>query len=292
MSSLCARATQSSVFKTAESFVTNPGNRCARMVQSWKFRDTVAKTFAEGVAPLAVEIAAISGASQNVVEGFEKAADIAKDGRMFMALVNIFDGAIGSIGANIIAIVRLVKSILGFGEDSSDDSIQIGRANSHNDWAVGPLEKTLVLGSHVGDLIGAGTYVAGFGVCRPVMFAKKCFGDLGQTANDIGKAFPTIMTVNHGATLFGSTCKGAFLLVARARASGAIQPQANVRQQEIRNEFLRKVKEVIATWLSSLVEFFQDMMRISGNALPLEAKIACTAVVSACGFYKLWARTA
>ena len=230
------------------------------------------------------EIAAAAGASDSTLEGIGKGRALAKTGRDAIGFFNIFNGVIPNLVQSMKNIFHLMRGLI----TGDNVSLEAG-SEKYNDVAKSTTEKILAAGANFGRGVGSGTYIVGYGLCRPLANIEK-YGEvsLGQTAHNIGQAFPTFMMVNHLGEMIGSTCEMGFQYTAFNRAID----NTSGKPSEIYQEFEKQMLDNTLSLLEKSLELLYDIVKLIGQAIPAWFRLPLTLGIATLSLYKVWLKTA
>ena len=237
------------------------------------------------------EIAKASGASDSTLDGIEKGRSLARVTRDGIGFFTIFNGVIPALAINLKNIYALTTGLIS-GKDVPLTEIP----RQHNDVAIGKTEKILAAGANFGKGVGAATCIVGFGLCRPIANIEKYGGiSLGQTAHNIGKAFPTVMMVGHIGGIIGSSCEIGYQYTAFNRDPAITEVQVNNNKKynikDNYESFVKKMVENTVGLVEKILEFIQTIVKLIGHAIPAWFRLPLTLGIASLGLYKVWLKT-
>ena len=285
MASICGRLGVSTG-EALRSFFTRPGNKLARVVNSAKGVDKLAKT-AKSAAELTASI--LEHTEGTGTDSFVTASKVAKgfgDARTVIALGNAFNGSLP-------ATVQSARSCF--------DHIRAARKPEEKGQNV--LMKDVCVAhkrraaADACAAIGGATYLTTFGVIRPVLFVNKLLAKpflSSQAKNGLGSSVGYIMAANHAASVVGA---GLNISAERAdcdeRCKRILSGQADqvlgannemgvefVRQRAVAGEKSRsmtRIKYSILTMIEKFLECVSDLFKL----VPLPITQGIRAIVAA-----------
>ena len=260
-------------------FFTNPKNRFSQKCTDIGFLDKILKA-ADPVFDFAEVIAESNGASADTIKGIVKGRNLAKAGRDATAFFNIFQGSIPALIQNVKNTCALIEGLW----NAKVVSLTKGEPQ-HNETAMTSKEKWASLGEQVGKGVGVASFIAGFGICRPIgTFEKYISRDIDSTASKIGKAFPTMMMVNHIGGVVGSSCGLVFQELAYRRAMA--EEEASVAQ--IKAAYSKKMLDNGVALSQKVLELVNDILLHTNTAAPAWARIPINLTIGALSITKEW----
>ena len=275
------RSTFGSCLDTSSSFFTSPVNKLSVKCGSAAFLDKVLKT-ADPIFDLAGVIAEAQGASDETLKGIGKGRALAKTGRDAMAFFNIFQGIIPALINNMKNIYALISGLLTC-ETPQPVNLK-ATPKRHNEKAVSSEEKWAALAENVGKGVGAASFIAGFGVCRPIATYEKYISrTIDPTASKIGKAFPTVMMVNHIGGIVGHSSALIFQKLAFDREVALYGFNLDVQL-----EFQKKIIENGMALAGKGLELVADVVHHAGVAAPAGFRIPLQLSVGVLSIAKEW----
>ncbi|MCC5832116.1 MAG: hypothetical protein JJU12_03635 [Chlamydiales bacterium] len=300
-------------------------NHLAKFLKQAEGQDKFLKFLSDGVFPTIEEIARLSGASSETMNGIGKAHSMTKLTRDMTGMLNIFRGVIPGmvngckqIGALISGVVADEKVDLKFAkkvktydptsmkaiwyEDGNKKennirlpgitpkhyTLEMTGALQHNEIADDRTEMLLKLGATAGSMIGAATYTAGFGIARPAANVRKYFHvDYGDTGNSLANAFPYIMFGNHVGGIMENSFELAFQFKAYERAMRDLDNDPD----KVHSDFLTAVTNATLSLIEKFLEILNDMQLFIGVAAPAWFKIPLGLGVTGLGLVRVWRKT-
>ncbi|MFC2049295.1 hypothetical protein ACFLR2_01310 [Chlamydiota bacterium] len=293
MTAAATRCTFASCLNTSSSYFTNPKSKLATKCGNADFLDKILKA-SDPLFDLAGVIASSQGASEGVVQGIGKGRALAKAGRDATAFFNIFNGVIAALVINMKNIYNLAMGLCVNAEVTLrvPDTTKKEKPK-HTDKVSNQGEKWAALGENFGKGLGAATYTLGFGVCRPIAtFEKYISKNINPTASKIGKAFPTVMMVNHIGGVIGS---GSSLIFQKLAFNRLANQQALLMNNGVdavleaaREEYHKKTAEAAVGFAEKGCELIADIFHHAGVALPAPARIPLQFAIGALSVTKIW----
>lgn len=255
--------------------ILNPKSTWATFWQRAEARDKALK-LADPVLDAIIEIAKARGASDETIQGLGKGRALAKTGRDALAFFNIFNGVIAGFIENFTK-VRILACEL-----TSDLCCKKAEEDEVDEVGIG--EKFLDLMANFGKLLGAGSFIVGFGVCRPIAnLEKHCGVKFNSTTHEIGHAFPKVMIVNHVGGVIGSSFEIGYqyLKFKRLSKEGGDQTKAY-------NDFLEDTTGNVVSLAEKSLECTQDIFHLTGKAVPPAVRIPLGLGIGLLGCTKEW----
>ncbi len=179
--------------------------------------------------------------------------------------------------------------------------------------AEGKDEQRLALARASLGLVGATTYTAAFGVCRPIQFAESVGADLSTHAHETGQQFGLIMFINHVASILKnvldfiwehmtfsrtfdpllagnksrevSELKGLWAGNDHSEQAALVRTMQKMEVLHVKNQVFNAV-----SFVKTSFELVTDVTLFT--PLPPPVKIAATAIVAITDFGKMWIGTA
>jgi hypothetical protein len=271
-------------------FFTNPKNRLSAKCSRIEFVDKLFK-LSDPLFDMAGEIAQVSGASENTVKGIGKGRALVKTGRDALSFLNIFRGAIAVLVQQTYSICLLSKDFIRpqtNEEGEERPTLLKHTSKKYNDIAVGNKERAAALVANFGKVVGTATYIVGFGACRPIAnYEKHISTDVSKSAHALGKAFPTVMMVNHIGALIGHTAEIVYQKLAYDRNAEIYGITENVSYQD----FKHKVIENTLGLFEKSLELLVDIAHQLGAALPAGIRLPIHLGIGVMGVAKEWYKT-
>jgi hypothetical protein len=189
----------------AKSFFTKPDNLCSKSVNRTKFVEKIFK-IADPIFDMAGVIAQTSGASEMTLKKIGSGRAMVRTGKDVVSFMTIFNGIIAEFIQSYKTCKRLITHLTRASSEGHMKTKLRKKAEKYNEFAYNKQERIVALVSNVGNGIGSLTCIGGFTLCRPIInYEKHISADIPKTAHNIGKAFPTIMMVNHLASIVGTS---------------------------------------------------------------------------------------
>lgn len=285
MASICGRlgGSASGAFKA---FFTQPGNKVARVVNSAKGVDKLAKT-AKSAAELTASI--LEHTEGTGTDSFVTASKVAKgfgDARTVIALGNAFNGSLPATiqsARSCFAHLQAARQP----EEKSQSALMKDVCASHKRRAA----------ADACAVIGGATYLTTFGAIRPVLFVNKLLAKpflSSQAKNGLGSSVGYIMAANHAASVLGSAlnisaeradCEERCKRILEGQADEALganndMGRESVRQRAITGEKTRSLTRIKYSILSMLEKFLECVADVF-KLVPLPITQGVRAIVAA-----------
>ena len=276
MASVCGRL-GFGAREAVKAFFTHPGNKLARIVNSTKGVDKIAKTAKAASEFTASVLEQTVGAE---ADSFISATKFAKgfgDARTVIALGNIFNGSLPGAVQNAKSVFSHIRAAKrGEDEDSEDGCV------SHKRRAA----------AAACGFVGSVTYLTTFGMIRPALLVNKLLAKpfLSSGAKDgLGQSVGYIMAANHAATVLGA---GLSISAERADCQARCERLAHENGQELLGEVdgqnqgkiakekaksLTRIKYAILTMIEKFLECVADVFKL----VPLPITQCVRAIVAA-----------
>ena len=284
MSATCDRFT--SCLTGSKSFFTNPKNHLSKKICTTAFVDKLFK-FADPCFDLSWEIARSTGASKETLAGIDKGRVAVKAARDTMGLLNIFNGIIAHLYTYIKNVCVLARSLVRGDKEAILIARKKGEETKHTDKAVGRGEKISALIANTGKAVGCAGYITGFGICRPIAYYEKYISkNVAPRAQALGKAFPTVMMIQHIGAFIGI---GADMVYQNLAYDRAIDHGGN--RKACWKEYTKKMRENTLGILEKSFELVSDTAHHIGAALPAGFRIFLGLGIATFGIVKEWMKT-
>jgi hypothetical protein len=269
---------------SAKSFFTDSKNHLARYVKSAEGRDKTFKLI-DAILDTSSEAAKAANASPDAIEGIGKGRVWVKTCRDGFAFFNIFSGKIAAMVENLKDFWALTrgKEVTIPADPKTGESAKTIKADKEY-----LRERGFSAAAKLGSGVALAAYVFGFGVCRPITNINNYIRDkegralikMGETTLKLGKAFPSVMLVNHLAGLIGFSCELAY----RKAAFDRINDQSDGAFQTFVNSVVKITLEIIEKFLDILL----DIVTLIGQAIPAWFRLPLTLGIGLLGCYKEW----
>ncbi len=285
MASICGRLGVGTS-EALRSLFTRPGNKLARVVNSAKGVDKIAKT-AKSAAELTASI--LEHTQGTETDSFVTASKVAKgfgDARTVIALGNAFNGSLPATvqsARSCFAHIQAVRNP----EEKRQNVLMKEVCVTHGRRAA----------ADACAMIGGVTYLTTFGAIRPLLFVNKLLAKpflSSQAKNGLGSSVGYIMAANHAASVLGA---GLNISAERAdcdeRCKRILNGEADevlganndlgkesVRQRAIAGEksrSLTRIKYSILTMIEKFLECVADLFKL----VPLPITQGIRAIVAA-----------
>lgn len=262
------------------SFFTNPRNKCSTKCSSVGFLDKILKT-ADPIFDLAEVIAKSHDAPIHVIHGMGKGREFVRAGRDVTAFFNIFQGIIPNLVQSVKNTIALLGNLCNTTKvnlkEREKDENNPGKFKKlkYNEKAVTEEEKRWALGEQIGKGVAAASFIAGFAICRPIgAYEKYISRDTDPIASKIGKAFPTVMLVNHVSGVVASTCGLVFQQLAYDRETSKDSVR-NTKDcfKKVTLEYNKKMLENGVTLAQKVLECISSALLHAGTAVPTWVRI-------------------
>jgi hypothetical protein len=292
---MMAKCTLGSCLVATGSFFVDPNNTFSSKCRSIAFVDKIFKAV-DPLLDLAGVIAEAQGASDETLKGIGRGRSFAKITRDGMALLNIVQGVIptfvaqaktcGNLFVDIFscstAPVAFVKAgplkegaCGGVSTTATLSTSTVQPACKSNEQAMTRAEKIVAFFEHLGKGIASGCYIIAFGVCRPIAnWEKHISKNIDPTASEIGKAFPTVMMINHFAAVVGHGSAMIYQTLAYDRTIEGLTEKST--REAIDTAYIQKMVENGVGLGEKVLEGALDVMRCVGYAAPPAVRLPLT----------------
>lgn len=285
MASICGRLGVGTS-EALRSLFTRPGNKLARVVNSAKGVDKLAKT-AKSAAELTASI--LEHTEGTGTDSFVTASKVAKgfgDARTVIALGNAFNGSLP-------ATIQSARSCFAHLQAARKPEEQ-RQSVLMKDVCVSHKRRAAADACAV---IGGATYLTTFGAIRPVLFVNKLLAKpflSSQAKNGLGSSVGYIMAANHAASVLGSAlnisaeradCEERCKRILAGQADEVLganndMGKESVRQRAITGEksrSLTRIKYSILSMIEKFLECVADVFKL----VPLPITQGVRAIVAA-----------
>ncbi|MEB2681348.1 hypothetical protein [Chlamydia suis] len=302
MASICGRLGVSTC-GAVKAFFTQPGNKVARVVNSAKGVDKLAKT-AKSAAELTASILEHTGGTGT--DSFVTASKVAKgfgDARAVIALGNAFNGSLP-------ATIQSARSCFAHLQAAGKPEEKC-RSVLMKDVCVAHKRRAAADACAV---VGGASYLTTFGVIRPLLFVNKLLAKpflSSQAKNGLGSSVSYIMTANHAASVLGSALSiSAERADCEERCNRILCGQADevlginntmceqfVRQRAVVGEKFRtltRIKYSILSMIEKFLECVADVFKLV--PLPITQSVraiiaaGCTLTAAIIGLCTFWSK--
>lgn len=268
---------------TGNYFTKPRENKFIKKCNDTGFIDKIAKTL-DPIFDGVDVIAKWYDASDETLKGIHKGREVVKVSRDFMGMFNIFNGAIPALYQNIRHISLLVHNMFFKSEAYSFKE----NPAKYNEVAITVWEKIAALFEQIGKAVGAGSFIVGFGVCRPIAnFEKHISKNIDATASKVGKTFPTIMMVNHVGGVVGSSAGLIFNSLAYTR-NDALNKVGTVELGRDAKVYHDKIVDNCVGLAQKSLELVCDILHHTGTTTPAWARIPLNFTIGCLSITKEW----
>ncbi len=269
--------------ESTSKFFTNREHPLIKKCSNVGFLDKILKA-ADPVFDFAEVVARAGDASDDTVNGIVKGRNFVKTGRDVTAFFNIFNGIIPSLIQSVKNVCVLLEGL--FAKTATPLKEGPAERLSYNETAETIWEKLAALGEQTGKVISSGSFVAGFGICRPIgAFEKYISRDIDSGASKIGKAFPTVMMVNHIGGVLSGSCGLIFQKLAYDREVSVGDANRTVNAAVV---YSKKTFEIGMGLAQKGLELISDIFHHTSTALPAYARIPLSCAIGGLSVANAW----
>lgn len=278
-------------------FLTSKSNHLARYVKETKNVDKAFK-LAKSASEFSYRLLDLTGNSGEISLTLQNTTSTLSTARSVIALTNAYNGAIPGFVSAVRSCYQHIKQCISPNRYGSEKVI------AYNECYINRADHALAAIDSLSVAVGASTYVATFGVVRPVLLANKLANTpflRSELKQALGSSVDYMMTANHAAGVVGKIAVLAYETRAYSRAKkqldSLIQAEQDVARHgemlgSLRQSHLQALKKTILALLEKAFELIADIVKFVPmphyTALRLVVVSGLVTVSSALGCYSLW----
>lgn len=303
----------SCIIDSTEAFFCNTDNHFSKLIKDSDGQDKLLKFTAEGLFPLAIEIANFAGADADTMKGLHTAHSGIKITRDVTATLNVFRSTIPIMVGQLKLVGGLFRGLwTGQAVELKErreqtvrgpDNPRVNGENAdqyvqefswlpplkHNQEAADRGEMLLQLGANFGGFVGAATYGVGFGVAKPASNLRKYFGlQYGQIGNQIADSFSYLMCANH----VGGVIQTTFDIAYQFRAYNRAVRDGDADLDLIDKDFDKALTDDVISISEKTLELVSDACIFLKNTVPAWLRIPLGLGINGLALWRVWRKTA
>ncbi|WP_348664149.1 hypothetical protein [Chlamydia vaughanii] len=288
-----------------QQFCFRGDNHLARFVANTKNLDKAFK-FAKSVSEFSCGVIEGAGAKGVALDTAKNVTGALGLTRNVVGLANVMNGCVPGLVKSSKSCFEHIKQCFAHPEGYNLGSVE--RPMPYNKLFLTKGDHALMAVKEGCSAIGAATYIATFGVSRPILLANKLAGKsfLSEGAKaGLGDSVNYMMTANHAAGVIGGVAALAYESRAYTRASDGVLGVAQDEQispevfqqvsQELKTSHAAALKKIILGILEKAFEFLADLVKLIPFPFSAPTRLAVTAgfvtISSGIGLYSVWSNS-
>ncbi|MFJ1509259.1 hypothetical protein SBV45_01020 [Chlamydia crocodili] len=286
-------------------FFTNGNNHLARFVGSTKNLDKAFK-FAKSVSEFSCGVIESSGNTGASLQIAKNVAGTLSTARSVVALANVLNGSIpGCVNSSKNCFNHIKKC---FAPEAEYDLGNVEKGLPYNKIYLTKSDHALAAIKEGCSAVGAATYIATFGVSRPILLANKLANKpflSSEAKAGLGNSVTYLMTANHAAGVIGGAAsllyenrayKRASEGLLNARTAETMDPEVyNQVSQQLKESHFKAVKKTILGILEKAFELIADLFKLIPFPFAAPVRLAVTSgavtISSGIGLYSVWSNS-